>query len=187
MSVRQTNLGTARVQRRRPRRGRRGAGPARRASGRRRPRRTIDHGTGAGAPPTPRRPRRASAGAPASSGRSASTRPAIACCQSSRALGVDCVGPRNGRTGTIVVARRTRRRAHDVQRPRLGADLTRATTHWLDGVAVLHVPYYSLADAPIAVRRELLLEARRANEASSSRWIPRQSRARGAARIRRSW
>ncbi len=74
------------------------------------------------------------------------------------ALGVDCAGPRRGRTGTIVVLV-----TPDGERTMLtdrgsAPELQVCDDAWLDGAAILHVPFYSLANGAIARVAQALLE-----------------------------
>ena len=71
-----------------------------------------------------------------------------------RGLGVDCVGPRRGVTGTVVVVVEPSGERTMFSDPRAAADLAVCDEQWLDGAAALHVPYYSLARtaAPSVVR-----------------------------------
>ena len=81
-----------------------------------------------------------------------------------RAIGVDCVGPRRGITGTVVVVVDPTGERTMFSDPRAAADLAVCDEQWLDGAAVLHVPYYSLARsaAPSVVRT--LIDAARHRE-----------------------
>jgi sugar/nucleoside kinase (ribokinase family) len=75
-------------------------------------------------------------------------------------LGVQWVGPRAGRTGTVVVVvEPDGERTMFSDRGAAGA-LAEADTRWLDGAAALHVPYYAIADAPRGGARQLLDDAR---------------------------
>ena len=76
------------------------------------------------------------------------------------ALGVDCVGPRTGRTGTVVVVVEPDGERTMFSDRGSAADFARADERWLDGVRVVHVPYYAIADVPAGGARRLLDAAR---------------------------
>ncbi|MDZ4825808.1 MAG: carbohydrate kinase family protein [Actinomycetota bacterium] len=78
------------------------------------------------------------------------------------ALGVDCPGPRRGRSGTVVVVVEPGGERTMFSDRRSAAEVDQCDEAWLDGVGALHVPYYSLQAEPLArVARALLAAARR--------------------------
>lgn len=78
-----------------------------------------------------------------------------------QALGVECAGPRAGRSATVVVVVDPGGERTMFSDRRCAADLSTCDPHWLDGAGALHVPYYSLQGGPLEqVARALLREAR---------------------------
>jgi sugar/nucleoside kinase (ribokinase family) len=64
------------------------------------------------------------------------------------ALGVECVGPCAGRTGTIVVVVEPGGARTMFSDRRAAGDVVALDEHVLDGADVLHVPFYGLAGTP---------------------------------------
>ncbi|GIU89279.1 MAG: ribokinase-like domain-containing protein [Acidimicrobiia bacterium] len=78
------------------------------------------------------------------------------------ATGVDCRGPRGGRTGTVVVVVEPGGERTMFSDRRGAADLEDVDEAWLDGVAVLHVPYYAFGGGRLGdVALHLMRAARR--------------------------
>jgi sugar/nucleoside kinase (ribokinase family) len=61
------------------------------------------------------------------------------------ALGVECVGPRAGRTGTVVVIVEPDGTRTMFSDPGASAELAVCDAQWLDDAAVVHVPAYAIA------------------------------------------
>lgn len=78
------------------------------------------------------------------------------------ATGVDCRGPRGGRTGTVVVVVEPGGERTMFSDRRAAADLEDVDEAWLDDVAVLHVPYYAFGGGRLGdVALHLMRTARR--------------------------
>jgi sugar/nucleoside kinase (ribokinase family) len=77
------------------------------------------------------------------------------------ALGVECVGPRVGRAGTVVVIVEPDGERTMFSDRGAARELPNADEQWLDGARVVHVPYYAIAETPHGGARMLLDAARR--------------------------
>ena len=67
-----------------------------------------------------------------------------------RGLGAEVVGHRRGRTGTIVVLLDVHGERTMLSDRASAVELTEPIPAWLDGLSVLHVPFYSLDGEPLA-------------------------------------
>ena len=76
------------------------------------------------------------------------------------ATGVEHVGPRAGRTGTVVVVVEPDGERTMFSDRGAATEFTDADEHWIDGARVVHVPYYAVAGAPGGGAHQLLLAAR---------------------------
>jgi sugar/nucleoside kinase (ribokinase family) len=75
--------------------------------------------------------------------------------------GVDCVGPRRGRTGVVVVVVEPDGERTMFSDRRDSSALDTFEPAWLDDVAVLHVPAYAFVTQPLARTAEAMLAAAR--------------------------
>ena len=76
------------------------------------------------------------------------------------ASGVEHVGPRAGRTGTVVVVVEPDGERTMFSDRGSATEFTEADDHWIDDARVVHVPYYAIADAPAGGAHRLLVAAR---------------------------